>query len=146
MANKHKAKGTRHESTVTRALRAFGLQVIKPRQEGRRDIGDMHLSPFVLQAKDWTSWQDAIREGLDGAEVQVKNAGEQYGVAVVKRARRKVGEAYAVMTLATFARVVRRLLRAEALLAETRPEAYRMHAEETAAELAEPFPSGNERD
>jgi len=146
MANRNKAKGTRFETLATRALRAFGLRAIKPRQEGRRDVADVHVSPFVLQLKDWTSWQDAIREGLDGAEVQVKNAGEQYGVAIVKRARRKVGEAYAVTTLATFARVVRRMLRAEALLAEIHPEAYRVHAAETAAELAEPFPSGNERD
>ncbi|GAA4981143.1 hypothetical protein [Actinopolymorpha pittospori] len=147
MSNPAKARGTRWETALVRALAAFwqlryGLKPFKPRQEGRNDVGDLQgFSPFIGQAKDWASWQDAIREGLDGAERQRLNAGEAYGVAFVKRARRPVGAGYAVMTVATWARLLIRLRRAEYLLTRHAPEAFAAHAAETAADLAEDFPS-----
>lgn len=124
----NKAKGTRWETALVRALGDFfagryGLAPRRVAQEGFTDSGDLHgLSPFIGQAKDWRSWEAAIREGLDGAEKQKGHAGEPYGVAFVKRVRRSVGDGYAVMTIATWARLVLRLRRAEALLAEYAPE------------------------
>jgi hypothetical protein len=141
-----KAKGTRWETALVRALSAFfaGLFGLAPRrvaQEGFTDSGDLHgISPFIAQAKDWKSWEAAIREGLDGAERQKGHAGEPYGVAFVKRARRSVGEGYAVMTVATWARVLLRLRRAEALLHLARPEQYAEHVRLTAEEATADFP------
>lgn len=146
MSNPRKAKGTRWETAVTRALNAFwggrhGLKAYKPRQEGFRDVGDIHASPFVIQAKDWKDVVGALREGLDGAEKQKRNAGEPYGVATIKRARRPVGDAYAVMTLETFARLVLRIRTAEALIREAVPEPYRgAYFEDIEDDLAQEFP------
>lgn len=125
MSNPNADRGARWERAIRDFLReTFGHLVIRPRQEGYVDIGDLHLSPFVLQAKDWTNLTDALNEGLKGAEKQAAAAGEPYGVAVVKRRNRAVGLSYAVMTLATFRRVVARLRRAEELLARYCPEVF----------------------
>lgn len=136
-----KTKGTKWETALVRAMRAAGLPARRVQQTGRLDVGDLHgIEPFIGQAKDWLAWQDAIREGLDGAERQARNAGAQYGVAFVKRARRAVGAGYAVMTVATFGRVLARLRRAEALLREHAPDAYLTHSDLTAIESAGPWP------
>lgn len=116
MSNPNKTKGTRWESALVIALKAFGVTAYKPRQAGAKDVGDLHgLSPFIGQAKDWLSWESAIREGLDGAEKQKIHAGEPFGVAFVKRARRGPDQGYAVMTVETWARLLVRLRAAEAL-------------------------------
>ncbi|GAB1641786.1 hypothetical protein [Krasilnikovia sp. MM14-A1259] len=118
MSNANKAKGTRWETALVHFLRTVGIDAYRPAQAGLRDVGDLHgLTPFVGQAKDYKSWQDAIREGLDGAEKQKHNAGQPYGVAFIKRIRRDVRQGYAVTTVATFAHVLVRLRRAEKLLA-----------------------------
>jgi hypothetical protein len=136
-----KAKGTAWETALVRYLAAlfggrYGLEPRRVAQEGFLDTGDLHgIDPFVAQAKAYKSWETAMREGLDGAEVQAQRAGRDYGVAFVKRPRRPVGEGYAVMRVSTFARVLVRLRRAEALLALTAPGSAAMHADETAADL-----------
>ena len=128
MSNPNRARGRRWEATLVRFFRLFGIDAFCPVQEGFTDSGDIHgLSPFVGQAKDWRNWQDAIREGLDGAERQKHRAGEMYGVALVKRARRSVGEGYAVMSVATFALLLLRLRRAETLLQRHAPWAFDEH-------------------
>jgi hypothetical protein len=110
MSNPAKAKGTRWESVIVAFLNAIGIKVYRPAQSGFKDTGDIHgADPFIIQAKDWKSWEAAIREGLDGAEVQARNAGMPFGVAIVKRARRPVGKAYVVMSLDTFGAVLRML-------------------------------------
>ncbi|MDG4801741.1 hypothetical protein [Micromonospora sp. WMMD980] len=142
----NKAKGTAFETLCVRALNAVGIAAYRPAQAGAKDTGDLHgLSPWVGQNKAYKSWEEAIRLGLDGAEKQRVNARESYGVAFVKRVRRSVGDAYAVQTFATWARVCVRLRRAEALLASHAPEAYARHVELTADELARPFPLGTEK-
>ena len=106
-------------------------------------IPDVHgISPFVVQAKDtrthdFSGWLD----GPKGVTVQAARAGEYYGVVVVKRPPRPVGDAYAVLRLADVARLVLRLRRAEALLVAA-PGDYEAHAEATAAEHTDPFPTG----
>ncbi|QNJ56535.1 RusA-like Holliday junction resolvase [Arthrobacter phage Elezi] len=110
----NKSKGTKWETDLVKFFTERGIPARRVAQEGFKDSGDLHgLSPFVGQAKNWKSWEDAIREGLDGAERQKINAGEPYGVAFVKRVRKGTGEGYAVMTVATFADLLRRLYRAE---------------------------------
>ncbi|MEV1157753.1 hypothetical protein AB0J27_20375 [Micromonospora chokoriensis] len=144
-----KRKGTAFETLLVRALGAFfrlryGLKPYRPAQAGQ-DVGDLNgISPWVGQAKAFKSWEDAMRLGLDGAERQKVAAGEAYGVAFVKRPRRSVGQAYAVMTVETWARVTARMLRAEELLSRSTTGAYAMHVAETAADLATEFPRGTE--
>lgn len=141
-----KDKGTAWETALVRSLSAFwygryGLAPRRVAQEGFKDSGDLHgISPFIAQAKDWTSWQAAIREGLDGAEKQRVIASELYGVAFVKRARRPPGGGYAVMTVATFARLLIRLRRAEAVVLNLDPSLARDLRAMAEADAAEPFP------
>jgi len=99
VSNPRKAKGTRWETAVTRFLRDHGVFAYKPRQEGFRDVGDVHAPPFALQAKDWKDVVSALREGTDGARVQAVHAGLPFGAAVVKRARKPVEDAYLVLRL-----------------------------------------------
>ena len=82
----------------------------------------------------------ALRDGLNGAVLQATHAGEPYGVAVVKRARRPTGDAYAILRLQDLGRVIVRLRRAERLLEAHSPTAFALHSEETAADTAEEFP------
>lgn len=115
MANPQKAKGTRWEGDVVALLKDAGLKVYKPRQEGFRDVGDIHAPPFALQAKAYADVVSGLREGLNGAVVQVGHAGEgfEYGAAVVKRPRKGTGEGYFVMRLSDAARLMKRLREAE---------------------------------
>lgn len=143
----NKAKGTKWETDLVRSLGAFfrlrfGLAPRRVAQEGFNDSGDLHgLSPFVGQAKNYKSWEDAIRLGLDGVEKQKVKAGEPYGVAFIKRIRKPVGAGYAVMTVETWARLVLRLRRAEHYLRKHAPrDVYDLHVSETAEDAGEPFP------
>lgn len=133
----NKAKGTAYETALVRLFRAAGIRAYRPAQEGFRDTGDLHgLDPFTGQAKNWRDWQSAIREGLDGAETQRVNARQDYGVAFVKRARASTGRGYAVVTVATFVRLLLRLRRAEALLSDVQ---LARHRAGTAEDLAKDF-------
>lgn len=114
MSNPQKAKGTRFETEVERFLRdVAGLFAYKPRQAGRLDIGDIHVPPFVLQAKNYRDVVAGIREGVEGVRVQRVNAGLPFGAAVVKRPRKPVEEAYVVMRLGDLPDLVRALIEAE---------------------------------
>ncbi len=137
-----KRKGTRFESLIVSALSTFfggryGLAPRRVAQEGHLDTGDVHgISPFVIQAKAYANLADALRIGVPAAVVQAERAGEDYGVAVIKKPRGAVGDAYAVMRLQDWARLVLRLRSAEALLFETAPR----HFERISADKAADFP------
>ena len=105
-----KDKGSKWERDVVAFLKSAGIKAYRPAQSGFRDHGDSHgVSPFVIQAKDWRDVTSALREGLDGVQLQVRNAGETYGVAVVKRARKPAADAYAVMRLEDLAALILQL-------------------------------------
>lgn len=105
-----KQKGTRWESAVVAYLNSRGIRAYRPAQAGFKDVGDVHgVSPFILQCKDFRDVTAAVREGVDGATVQAANAGERYGVAVVKRARKGPADAYVVMRLEDWARLLMEL-------------------------------------
>lgn len=107
MSNPNKAKGTRFEVAVRDYLKERGINAYRPAQEGFKDVGDIGgVSPFAVQCKDYRNLADALRDGVDGVQVQKGHAGEPLGVAVIKRPRKGVAEAYVVMRLADFADVV----------------------------------------
>lgn len=115
MANPAKRKGTAWETAVVRYLRDAGLYAIKPRQEGTRDVGDIHVAGLVtLQAKAYADMTTGIREGVEGVRVQRLHAGLPFGFAVVKRPRKPTEDAYVVMRLADLPDLVRALTAAEA--------------------------------
>lgn len=127
MSNPNAARGARWEKAIVDFLRAiFGRQsVVKPRQEGHIDVGDVHLSPFIIQAKDEA--QHNFSGYINDAEKQADAAGEDFGVAVVKRRKYGTSKAYVIHSLASFARLVARLRRAEALLLRASPELFDQH-------------------
>lgn len=109
MPNAGKAKGTRFETDVVTALRAAGIKAIKPRQEGNQDVGDIHVEDdVVMQAKAWSDYTTALNAGTKGAAVQAERARREFGVAVVKKPRGAILDAYVVMPLSTFIRFLRR--------------------------------------
>lgn len=127
MTNRARAKGvSQWESPLRDFFRSCGIPAYRATQEGRYDVGDLHgLDPFIGQAKNWADTTAALRVGTDGAELQAKNAGRDYGVNFVKRARASVARGYAVTTVRTFALILKRLQRAENEVARLDPEAYR---------------------
>lgn len=107
MTNANKAKGSKWELDLRRYFAdERGLRLSRPWQEGHEDAGDMHIEElFAGQAKNYRSWEDAMRIGLDGAIKQAQVAGLPYAVALVKRARRPVGNGYAVMEIEQLASI-----------------------------------------
>lgn len=141
-----KAKGTSFESLIVGALNLFArgrLKAYRPAQTGFRDVGDVHgLSPFIIQAKAYKDLTTALREGVNGAVIQAQHAGEDYGVAVIKRPRGAIGDAYAVMRFEDFARVLLRLRRAEAELGKYAPGGERaIYGGQIDDDIAAPFPT-----
>lgn len=118
MANPAKAKGTRWETEVVRYLISRGVPAYRVAQTGRLDVGDIHgVDPFVGQAKAYRDVLAGLREGLDGAREQAARVSpEALPVAFVKRPRRGTADGYAVVDLATFAEIIRRLHEAESRL------------------------------
>ena len=109
MSNPNKRKGTVFESAVRDYLNTAlpDMNVYRPAQAGAKDTGDLHGLPgMVVQCKAYKDVTAGLREGVAGAKVQAVNAGVPFGVAVVKRPRKLIGEAYVVMELADFVRLL----------------------------------------
>ena len=102
MANPHKAKGTRWESAVRDFLKEERCldHARRIAATGALDIGDIHMEPFVIQAKNQKSFD--LAGWVADAEEQADRAGMPYGVAVVKAPRKPTERGYVVMSLSTF--------------------------------------------
>lgn len=125
MSNPNKAKGSKFELDAVRYLaEVFGRSVYRPHQEGHVDVGDLHLDPVVIQAKNYGNVATALNVAVAGAEKQAAAAGLPFGVALIKKRGSNVAEARVAMSLRTFRDVVARLRRAEALLARHAPEVF----------------------
>jgi len=128
VSNPNGAKGKAFERDVMRFLAdVFGRLVRRPHAEGFEDVGDLHLSPFVLQAKNYANVATALTAGVAGAEIQAQRAEEPFGVAVIKKRNAPIAEARVAMSLRTFRAIVRRLHSAEDTLAAHRPDLLREH-------------------
>ena len=134
MPHPNAAKGSLFESALAKYLKQQLGNAVRPRQAGHKDIGDIHISPFIVQAKNWKDTTAALNEGVKGAEAQAVNAHELYGVAVIKKRNAPIHQARVAMTLATFVRIVLRLRRAEDLLLRADPARYDEHARRTKEE------------
>lgn len=110
MANPNKAKGTRWESTVRDFLQEERCldHARRIAQTGTLDIGDIHMEPFALQAKNQKAFD--LAGWVSDAEVQAERAGMTYGVAVVKAPRKPTDRGYVVMSLGTFRRLAAELI------------------------------------
>lgn len=115
MTNPNKAKGDRWELDVTRYLaEEFNRQVRRPHQEGYKDVGDLHLSPFALQCKDVAGL--SLPATIRAAELQAGHAEEPFGVVVHKVRGKNVADGTVSMSLRTFRALAKRLHTAEAQL------------------------------
>ncbi|MFE2409827.1 hypothetical protein ACFXDE_15940 [Kitasatospora sp. NPDC059408] len=118
MANPNKQKGTAWESAVrdhnNRELGLLGEDgkvrdpffwgnARRPAQEGAKDVGDVHLVPFILECKDVKS--PSVPGFLRQAEAEAVNAGFPFGVAVVKTRGAAVGRGKVHFTVSTWTRV-----------------------------------------
>ncbi len=99
MSNRPKAIGTEWESRIRDYLREVPLlgHARRAAQEGRFDVGDLHVWPFVIQAKavrkfDLAGW-------VKDARAQADQAGFPWSVVYVKKHGRPIGEGYAVTTI-----------------------------------------------
>lgn len=110
MSNPNKARGTRFEVAIVAFLQKAGLLAYAPRQFGPDDVGDVHSPPFVIQAKDYSDMLAAFRDGVEGARIQKNHADMPFGVAVVKRRRKPIEDAYVVMRLGDFPDLVRAVI------------------------------------
>ncbi len=107
VANAAKRKGTAYESAVVAFLQGRGIPARRVAQTGQLDTGDIHgIDPFAGQCKAYRNLTDAIRDGVAGANVQAPRAGQPYGVAFIKRPGKAIADGYAVMDLATFAKLL----------------------------------------
>ena len=107
MTNPNKAKGSQWERDVVAYLRANGFPYAERRFGAgqQNDKGDIVGIPGVtIEAKNHAKF--ALSDWLAQAEEERKNAGNKFGVVVVKRRGKSAGEGYVVMTLETFCEIV----------------------------------------
>lgn len=129
MTNVNAAKGARWESAVRDYLRELFPRsaVTRPRQEGFGDVGDIHLTPFIIQAKDVTS--ASLGAWIDAAEAQAGRAGERLSVVAWKRRKHGVSAGLVSMSLRNFREVAWRIREAERMLSQEAPEVYLRYVE-----------------
>jgi len=106
MANPHKRKGTAWETAVVEFLRGHGHPYAERRAlAGSADKGDVTGVPSVMiECKAEKSI--TLATYADEVKTQTANADASIGVAVVKRRGRPASDAYVVMTLDQFARML----------------------------------------
>ncbi|MFJ3084437.1 hypothetical protein ACIPJG_32435 [Streptomyces halstedii] len=108
MSNASKAKGTRYESEIRDFLNARGFSVRRVAQMGRLDHGDLHGYPLhIIEAKSVKSID--LPAFVRQADKEAINAGEPFGVCFVKKTRGATADGYAVRSVATDIRLIRRM-------------------------------------
>lgn len=108
MSSANKAKGTRYESEIRDFLNSVGFDVKRVVQMGRADQGDLHGYPLhIIEAKSVKTID--LPSFVRQADREAVNAGEPFGVCFVKKVRGSTDEGYAVRSIATDIRLVRRL-------------------------------------
>jgi Holliday junction resolvase len=105
--SKSKQKGTLFEREVAEFLQSTGHPLVERRTlSGKNDRGDLAGIP------NWTLELKATKEldlagAVDEARVEAVNANTLWYAAIVKRRRRSIGEAYVVLPLALFTKLIK---------------------------------------
>jgi Holliday junction resolvase len=98
-----KAKGRAWETQIAEFLKANNIDCERRVKSGAKDKGDIliYANPtFVIEAKSERTI--TLASYMEELKVEIENAGGDRGVAVVKRVRKPVEEAYVVMPLGLF--------------------------------------------
>lgn len=104
--NKSKRKGTAWESAIVEYLKTWFPWVERRALSGSSDKGDIAGIPgVVIEAKD--AQRHELAAWMDETEAERKNANASIGLLVIKRRRKKVEDAYAVMTLRQAVELIR---------------------------------------
>ncbi len=106
MTNPSKQKGTAWETAVVSYLRDHGFPQVERRTlHGNQDQGDIAGIPdWVLELKA-TKTID-LAGAIDEAILESVNADADFYAAIIKRRQKSAGEAYVVMDLAQFTRIL----------------------------------------
>lgn len=102
MANPQKDKGSKAEREVSAILNEeLGLSTRRALGAGRKDdVGDIFGIPnTIAQVANYASLDRAVREKLPDVEVQMKNAGAEYGALWC---RRRGGSFVVVLTVTQY--------------------------------------------
>jgi len=96
-----KRKGTAWENVVANFLSEYWPTIERRQAGNQKDKGDLMGVPFtVFECKDHATLK--LSEWTDHLFEQMEHAGAFRGVVIVKRKRRPVSEAYAVMPLVLY--------------------------------------------
>ena len=108
MVNKSKIRGTAFETAVVNFLRANGFPFARRLAlAGSADLGDLSLGdtppggPVVIECKDHAKID--LSGFLTELDAECSNAGNEYGIVVIKRRGKNVSQAYVVTTLERWA-------------------------------------------
>lgn len=109
MANPNKARGTRWEVKVCDYLREQGFtETFRLAPGGELDPGDVGGIPdWALECRDHAKHD--LSKNVRDANQRAINKGSKFGAAVMKKRQHPVEDAYVVLDLQTFARVLNEL-------------------------------------
>lgn len=101
-----KQKGTAWETAISGYLTTHtGTPIRRIAQTGARDVGDIHLGPICIEAKNHK--QMALADWVDQAEEEATNAGLPIGVVWHHRPRKaSPADGYVTMSGETFLRLL----------------------------------------
>ena len=110
MANPSREKGTRYEVACAEWFRQRGWsEVFRMATRSTLDVGDLGGLPrFAVECRD--RQKQSLSLNVDDAEERARNKNADFGVALMKRPRRPVGDSYVCMSLTTFGRILDELL------------------------------------
>ena len=107
-SRRNKARGRRAERDVADLLAQHFQFADRKRQKGSQDQGDVGGVPdLTIEVKDLASFN--LAKMVDEAMVEKENAGTRWCVAVQRRPKRNIREAYAVQPLEMFIEMYARL-------------------------------------
>ena len=99
MVNRNKAKGTQHETATVRYLQTHGFEKAERRAlAGGKDLADVvNIPSCVIECKNAKAI--TLAAWADETEAERINAGERFGILVIKRRNKGIDKAYAVVPL-----------------------------------------------
>ena len=103
MPNANKNKGSKWERDLVEYFRSRGYLKVQRRYGAgaQHDTGDLSgINDVVIEAKDCK--KITLSTFMDETKVETENAKADFGVCIIKRARKPVSQAYVVVPLEDF--------------------------------------------